>query len=199
MATNTIYIKMQQLTHDNKTFEKITYTGQIINGREFQECVFKQCDLSESNFGNNKFIDCSFEGCNLSMLKLANATLSNVVFKDCKILGVNFHECSDFLFSVEFENCVLDYASFANKKMPKTKFSKSSVKEVSFIQANLAGSKFANCDLDRAVFNRTDLSTVDFSTAQNFDIDPEINTLKKAIFAADSLRGLLTRHQIKIV
>ncbi|MDT3404708.1 pentapeptide repeat-containing protein [Mucilaginibacter terrae] len=190
---------MQQLNHDNKIFEKITYTGQIINGREFQECAFKQCDLSESNFGNNKFIDCVFEGCNLSMLKLANATLSNVVFKDCKILGVNFHECSDFLFSVEFDNCVLDYASFAGKKMPKTKFNRSSVKEVSFIQANLSGSKFADCDLDRALFNRTDLTAVDFSTAKNFDIDPEINTLKKATFAADSLRGLLTRHQIKIV
>ena len=190
---------MQQLNYDGQTFEKITYTGKIINGREFQECTFKQCDFTDSNFGNNKFIDCVFEGCNLSMLKLANATLSSAAFKDCKILGVNFHECSDFLFSVAFDNCVLDYSSFAGKKMPKTRFSNSSIKETTFANASLSGSKFEHCNLDRAIFNRTDLSSVNFVTATNFDIDPEINTLKKASFSADSLAGLLSRHQIKVV
>ncbi|WP_295767707.1 pentapeptide repeat-containing protein [uncultured Mucilaginibacter sp.] len=190
---------MQQQYNDGVTFEKLSYAGEIINGKEFQDCVFKQCDLSNGNFGNNKFIDCVFDGCNLSMLKLSQATLSSTVFKNCKLLGINFHECSDFMFSVEFESCVLDYASFSGKKMLKTNFSKSSIKEVNFSQTNLTGSKFQHCDLDRAIFHRTDLSSVDFTTAANFDIDPEVNTIKKASFTADSLIGLLRRHQIKVI
>jgi fluoroquinolone resistance protein len=45
---------MQQLLHENKTFEKVVYTGEIIKGREFQDCTFKQCDLSGSEFLSNK-------------------------------------------------------------------------------------------------------------------------------------------------
>jgi len=190
---------MQSVTHENKTFEKVVYTGQVIRGREFQDCTFKQCDLSGSEFSGNKFIDCVFEGCNLSLMKLGNTALQSTTFKDCKILGVNFHECSDFLFSVSFDNCIIDFASFNGKKMPKTTFMKSSLKETSFMQAILTGSKFEQCDLLGAIFNRTDLSSVNFVTALNYTIDPEVNTLKKAVFSAEGLAGLLAKHQLKIV
>ena len=190
---------MQELIHENKTFEKVVYTGQVIRGREFQDCTFKQCDLSDSEFLGSKFIDCVFENCNLSLLKLGNTALQSVTFEDCKILGVNFHECSDFLFSVSFNNCIIDFASFSGKKMPKTAFVKSSLKETSFVQAILIGSKFEQCDLLGTIFNRTDLSSVNFVTAYHYTIDPEINMLKKAVFTPDGLAGLLVKHQIKIV
>lgn len=190
---------MEGLIHDSKTFEKIIYAEKSISGREFQDCTFKQCDFQNSNFGNNKFLDCTFEGCNLSLMKLGNTTLNSIIFRDCKILGVNFHECADFLFSVEFTGCTLDFASFAGKKMLKTKFSKCTMKEASFMQVNLAGSTFDQCDLSGAVFNRTDLTSVNLVTAYNYSIDPEINTLKKASFSLQGLPGLLSRHQIKVV
>ena len=190
---------MEQLIHDNKTFEKITYAGKLIIGREFQDCVFKQCDFSDSTFSGSKFLDCTFEGCNLSLMKLSNATLQSVTFKDCKVLGVNFHECSDFLFSVEFINCTLDFASFAGKKMLKTSFSKCSLKETSFIQSILTSSRFDQCDMSGTVFNRTDLSSANFTTAYNYTIDPEINTLKKAVFSEQGLAGLLVKYGIKVV
>jgi len=196
---HTLTCFMEQLNHDNKTFEKVVYAQKAIMGREFQDCTFKQCDFSNSNFAGNKFLDCAFEGCNLSLMKFGNTTLSNVVFKDCKILGVNFHECNDFLFSVEFHSCMLDYASFAGKKMPKTSFVMCSLKEASFVQAILIGSQFNQSNLSGTIFNRSDMRGVDFSTAYNYSIDPEINNVKKAVFSAHGLVGLLARHQLKIV
>ncbi len=187
------------LVHDDKTFNELNYNGKTVSGREFNNCTFKKCDLTDSNFSNNKFIDCVFDGCNLSVIKLAKATLSSVDFKNCKILGVNFTDCHDFLFSVGFEGCILDYASFMGKKMLKTKFSKSTLKEVTFTQANLAGSLFDNCDLNGAVFNRTDITAANFITAYNYDIDPEINLIKKASFSAQGIHGLLSKYQLKIV
>jgi len=132
-------------------------------------------------------------------MKLAKSTLSSVEFKNCKILGVNFTDCIDFLFSVGFENCILDYSSFMLKKMPKTRFSRSTLKEVTFTQASLAGSVFDDCDLSGAVFNRTDISSANFVTAYNYDIDPEINLIKKASFSAQGIHGLLSKYQLKIV
>ncbi len=190
---------MELRTYDGKSFEKVDYKEKAASGREFQDCIFTQCNFSGSNFSGSKFIDCTFAGCNLSLLKLDQSTLSNVIFKDCKILGVNFHECSAFLFSVSFDGCVLDFASFAGRKMPKTNFIKCSLKETSFMQTILTGSKFDQCDLAGTIFNRTDLSNCNLVTAYNYQIDPEINKLNKASFAEHGLAGLLFKYGIKVV
>lgn len=186
-------------SYEDQAFEKIGYTGAKVNGKEFQNCTFIKCDLSSTEFFNNRFIDCTFENCNLSMVKLGGSTLNNMVCRDCKIMGVNFSECDDFLFHVKFEACTLDYSSFMGKKMVKTQFIKSSLKEVNFSQANLTGSIFKDCDLQAAIFNRTNLSAVNFASAVNYSIDPELNDIKKASFAMQGLPGLLTKYSIKIV
>lgn len=72
------------LMHDNKTFEGIIYTEKVVKGREFQSCVFKKCDLSNTDLSHNKFLECTFEDCNLSMVALGGATLNDAVFVNCK-------------------------------------------------------------------------------------------------------------------
>ncbi len=186
------------LVYDDITFEGENHAGGRITGREYQSCTFKNCDFSDAALGHNKFLDCVFVDCNLTMAKLDRATLNDVAFKNCKLLGVNFRDCQDFLFSVKFEGCLLDYASFMDKKMPKTKFANCAMKEVNFTNTNLQGAKFDDCDLLMAKFERTDLSAADLSTAYNFDIDPELNTIKKAAFAEQGLRNLLLKYQLKI-
>jgi len=190
---------MESLIHIQKTFEKVIYIDKKINNREFEDCVFKNCDFSNSNFAYNTFLDCEFIDCNLSMTNLAGTSLKNVTFKNCKLLGIAFNECDDFLFQVYFEETALDYAIFSNKKMPKTKFINCSVREVTFIGTNLTNSVFDNCDLDGAIFNETQLAAVDFRTAYNYKIDPEFNPMKKAQFSTQGIVGLLDKYDIKIV
>ena len=189
---------MENLIHTHKTFEKVSFIDKKVNNREFEDCIFKNCDLSNSDFSNNIFIDCVFMDCNLSMTQLSGTSLKTVDFKDCKLLGIQFHLCTDFLFSVGFQDCVLDYSSFANKKMPKTKFNACSMKEVSFIGTNLTNSTFENCNLENAIFNDTQLPGVDFRTAYNFKIDPEYNPMRKAKFSTQGIVGLLDKYDIKI-
>jgi len=190
---------MSLITHDDQTFTNISYAEKRVEREEFQSCIFKQCDFSNSRFSGDKFLDCTFINCNLSLMKLPDTTLSNAIFKDCKIMGVIFSECRDFLFSVQFESCQLDYASLMNRKMPKTKFIKCSMKDANFSQANLSGSLFDECDLSGTIFNKTDLSFTNFTTAYNYSIEPELNNLKKAIFSIHGLGGLLDKYGIKIV
>ena len=190
---------MEFIVNEDKVFEALDHAEKTTTGREFQSCTFKKCDFSNSNFAGNKFVDCVFDGCNLSMLCLQNSFLNNVEFYNCKILGVNFSECQDFLFSVEFDSCILDYASFMGKKMVKTRFAHSSLKEVSFSNTNLNGSVFDDTNLEDAVFNRTDLTSVNFTTAYNYTMDPELNILKKASFSTQGIAGLLVKYGIKIV
>ena len=190
---------MENLIHVQKTFEKIVYVDKKVNNREFEDCVFKNCDFSNSDFSYSSFMDCEFIDCNLAMTKLLGTSLKGVRFKNCKLLGIQFEECDDFLFNVNFQECVLDYSSFANKKMPKTKFNSCSLKDTSFIGANLTSSVFENSNLDGAIFNNTQLAGADFSKASNFKIDPEFNPMKKARFSAQGIIGLLEKYDIKIV
>lgn len=143
-------------------------------------------------------MDCEFIDCNLSMTSLKGTSLKTVFFSNCKLLGIPFHECTDFMFGVSFTDCILDYASFANKKMPKTKFNSCSMKEVSFIGTNLSNSVFDNCNLENAVFNDTQLKEVNFLTAYNYKIDPEFNPMRKAKFSMQGIPGLLDKYDIKI-
>ena len=189
---------MENLINVQKTFEKIIAVDKKINHREFEDCVFKNCDFSNSDLCNNTFMDCEFIDCNLSMVQLAGSSLKTVRFKNCKLLGIHFQGCDDFLFDVGFQDSVLDYASFANKKMPKTQFSGCSLKEVTFIETQLNNSVFDNCNLDRAIFNDTQLAGTDFRTAYNYSIDPEFNPMKKAKFSMRGIAGLLDKYDIKI-
>ena len=133
------------------------------------------------------------------MVKFRDTALNNAEFNKCKIMGVIFSECQEFLFSVYFLECKLDYASFMGKKMLKTKFLKCSLKETNFTQTILSGSVFDDSDLSGAIFNRTDLTSTNFYSASNFTIDPESNIIKKAIFSRDGLPGLLQKYQLKII
>ena len=189
---------MEDLIHIQKTFEKVIYINKKISNREFEDCIFKNCDFSNSDFSNNTFMDCEFIDCNLSMVNLAGSSLKTANFTNCKLLGIQFQNCLDFLFQVSFQDCVIDYSSFANKKMPKTKFNSSSMKEVNFVGANLTQSVFENCNLDNAIFNDTQLAAVNFTTAYNYKIDPEFNPMKKAKFSSQGIVGLLDKYDIKI-
>lgn len=189
---------MENITNVHITFEKVNLIDKKINNREFEDCIFRNCDFSNSDFSNNTFIDCEFVDCNLSMTKLVNSSLKSVSFSNCKLLGIEFFTCDDFLFEVGFQECILDYSSFANKKMPKTNFDNCSMKEVSFVGTNLSQSIFENCNLDLAIFSDTILAGVNFTSAYNYKIDPEFNPMKKAKFSNAGIVGLLDKYDIII-
>ena len=189
---------MENLININETFEKIIKIKERVANKEFEDCVFEQCDFSDSDFQFNTFQDCKFVNCNLSMLILANSSLKTVEFINCKLLGIDFSKCTDFLFEVSFQDCILDYAVFAYKKMPKTNFGACSMKEVNFVGTNLTNSNFENCNLENAIFNETILAGANFTSATNYKIDPEFNPMKKAKFATAGILGLLEKYDIRI-
>lgn len=189
---------MQETHHTDKVFEKVSQVGKAIAGREFEACTFCDCDFSNSNFSSNEFIDCRFEGCNLSMMQLAHTGLKNVAFANCKMLGIDFGACSEFLFEVTFDNCILDFTSFVRRKLRKTTFQDCSIKEANFTQADLTGATFAHCDLTRAIFQQAILEKTDFRTANHYSIDPQTNRIKKAKFSLNGVTGLLYKHDIII-
>lgn len=189
---------MSNKLHEGKTFNKVNYANKQLINNEFSNCHFVDCDFSKSNFSQIDFVDCEFESCNFSLTILKYTGLKDVHFRDCKIVGVDFSACNDFLFAVRFTDCSLDYATFHSRKMKNTRFTNSIIKEVDFSEADLTQAVFQNCDLTRSIFDRSILDKADFSSAINFDINPERNRIKKTIFSLAGLQGLLTKYDLVV-
>ncbi|AWA30485.1 MCBG-like protein [Flavobacterium magnum] len=190
---------MENLINIDVVFDKLAFVNQKLAHREFDGCIFRNCDFAGSDLSNNSFTDCEFRDCNLGMVKFRETGLKTVLFSNCKVIGVRFDEADEFLFHVRFDNSVLDYACFENRKMPKTSFRHCSLREVIFTGADLSGSDFDHCNLEGAIFSETELKACDFTTAYHFSIDPEQNPMKKAKFAVEALPNLLSKYDIKII
>jgi len=189
---------LQESSYQYKTFDKLNLSGELIQQKIFEECIFTNCDFSECIFPKTRFVDCFFIDCNLSMVKFRNTGLQNISFRECKMLGCDFSESEPFLFEVKFESCVLDFASFADKKMPNTLFIDCTLKSSVFLKTTLNGALFQTCDLSEAVFRDTVLTEADLTSSRNYDIDPELNNIRKARFSLYGLPGLLAKYNIYI-
>ena len=132
-------------------------------------------------------MECEFIDCNLSNANLKHTIFNDVSFSHCKMMGLKFEECNDFLMDFNFIDCALHLSSFYHLSLKKQKFKACRLIQVDFTEAELIGSSFNNCDLEGAIFERTNLENSDFRTATHFTIDPEKNRLKKAKFSKHSV------------
>jgi len=180
----------------DQVFEKDQFPAIGSAATQFEECTFKNCDFTAIDFYKSDFTKCTFEQCNLSMVKFGNIGFDQVQFTDCKMVGADFSPTKDFLFGVDFTNCILDYATFMKKKNKKAKFKNCSLKGTDFSEADLTSVSFENCDFNAAVFSNTILNGADFTSSYNFTIDPTRNPMRKAKFSPDGLAGLLTNYGI---
>lgn len=183
--------------HDQK-FDQVDYTQIPLAKGEYEKCKFDNCNLSDCDLSEFRFIDCYFINCNLSLAKINKTVLQEIKFDGCKLVGLHFEDCNDFILSFSFNECQLNYSTFYKSKIKKTVFKNSSLIQVDFTEADLTDAVFQNCNMEQTIFNNTILEKVDFRTAYNFSIDPEMNKIRKAIFSNVGLKGLLDKYDIEI-
>ena len=188
---------MTQLQIEDQTFEAKDFST-ALTAEAYENCTFLHCSFTNADLSNLRFVECVFKDCDLSNAKLHKTTLNDIKFIGCKLLGLHFENCSEFLFTVSFENCAINFSSFYKRSLKKTIFKNSSLQEVDFTEADLTNSTFDNCDLSKALFENTVLERADLRTAYNYSVDPELNRIKKARFSATGIPGLLTKYDIVI-
>lgn len=177
-------------------YNNITYLEDGINFKEFESCIFTNCDFSQCSFTAVTFIDCHFNSCNFTSTKINHVALRTVFFNKCTMKDVNFAMCDKLIFEVHFKDCILDFSKFYTLKMKGTTFKNTSLVAVDFMSADLTAVSFNNCDLYRAEFDKAIAEKGDFRSSYNYSINPKKTKLKKAQFSIDGLKGLLTTYDI---
>jgi fluoroquinolone resistance protein len=186
------------MSTENELFDKIDFTSAKLTKGEYENCIFKNCNFYNSDLSGFIFRECIFDGCDLSLVIIKHTTLHDISFLNSKLLGIQFHECNSFLFSVTFNNCILKMSVFFKLKLKKYKFTNCNLQEADFTESDLTSSLFDNCDLQRTIFYNTNLEKADFSTSYNYSFDPERNRIKKARFSKSGVIGLLAKYNIEI-
>ena len=103
---------MQKNYITDQKYEKKDYTEKQFDKADYEGCYFLNCNFSGIDLSDINFTDCEFIDCNLSSAKIIQTTFGDVLFKDCKMLGLHFENCNEFIFSARFDNCILNFSSF---------------------------------------------------------------------------------------
>lgn len=112
------------------------------------------------------------------------------------MMGLQFIDCNSFGLELRFNTCILDHCSFSKLKLKGVNFINCHMHGVDFSESQLSNSVFDRCDLSDSVFLISYLEKADFSTAANFNIDPENNMVKGAVFSRENIEGLLLKYKI---
>ena len=189
---------MERKYIEEEIFAKTDFTKKAIALGDYEKCDFNNCDFSNADLQDIHFIDCVFTGCNLSLVKLNQTAFRDIQFKDCKLLGLHFYDCNNFLFAAGFDGCILNHSSFFKMNLKNMQIKNSVLHETDFTEADLSNATFDNCDMAGARFENTILAKADLRTSFNYSIDPELNRIKKAKFSLPAVIGLLNKYDIEI-
>jgi uncharacterized protein YjbI with pentapeptide repeats len=179
-------------------FKQVDYGAENLRNAVFESCVFENCSFAQLNFIELTFEDCEFIDCDFTGAFINETAFREVSFVGCKMIGLNFESVNPFRLKIQFEDSMLDYASFHNLKLLGLKMINCSLKECDFTAAQLKKAVFTNSILTGAQFNNTNLIDADFRLSNYYSINPSLNQVKGARFSTDGLMGLLEAFKIRV-
>lgn len=181
-----------------ENYKRIDFTSENFRNARYESCSFENCSFTQVNFIELTFEECDFINCDFTGAFLNETPLRDVTFTGCKMIGLNFENVSPFRLKIQFEDTMLDYASFHKLKLAGLKMVNCSLKGCDFSATQLKKSVFTNSILTDAQFNNTNLLDADFRSSKNYSINPSLNQVKGARFTVDGLMGLLEDFKIRV-
>ena len=101
---------------EEQTFKGIDYNEAPPLQGTYEYCQFINCSFANVDLAGIHFVDSVFEQCDLSLAKTAETAFRTVSFRYCKMLGLRFEDCNQFLLAITFTDCSLNFSTFFNKK-----------------------------------------------------------------------------------
>ncbi len=188
--------------HFDQIFENILVDQDETLTTKFTDCKFVKCSFKSAKLSNCKFSDCTFLECDLSLAQITGSSFPSTRFEKSKLIGINWTQGnwsqSKFNNLDGFFDCMLNHSTFIGLDLKGIQIKNCVANEVDFREADLSKVNFTGTDLDRSLFNHTNLTEADLSRARNYQIDAGTNILKQARFSLPEAMGLLYSMDIII-
>ena len=146
---------------------------------EFRQCVFENvrflhCDLYKPDSTDIIFKDCDFSNSNFG-----EGTFNRTVFENCKGVGVNFS--GSYMTNAMFQKCQCKYMNLSRSNLKKFIPSEVNMSNGAMNDVKLNDVEFNDCDFREAEIFHTPLSNVDFCSCNISGIKVTVEDLKGAV------------------
>lgn len=121
-----------------------------------------------------------------------------MVFRESKLVGVDFTEINSIFTNFSFEESRLTYSNFSSLKMPGSVFRGSVLKGVDFVEADLTGADFRGVEFSDCRIHQAKCERADFRNSLGFVIDPRVTPIRGAKFSFDGALTLLSAFEVDI-
>ena len=190
-------------SYDGELFRQLAQPAVTIERSRFEGCRFVSCNFAETQFSSCRFNDCLFEDCDLGLTGFQYCDMSLVELHGCKCIGVNWTTIEGMGLTTgapfSFNDCQLNHSTFLGMKLEKLVIRGCTAHEVDFRECELISADFSNTDLSNSLFQKTDLSKANLSSAKNYAIAPQFNTITDAKFKLPEAMALLYALDIKLL
>lgn len=160
-----------------QNFKGLTFSANDLRGKEFYNCTFTNCIISEIDLVDSKYFNTTFTNCNFSNSKYTTTQFRDVAFIGCKLIGAGFSE-RNLAFSATFTECDLRYAEFSGINLSKKVFHRSRLDAARFLGCNLRETKFSESSFQDTLFHNCNLQNAIFVDAKYLFINPLQNKVK---------------------
>lgn len=196
-------IDLTETDYTEHVFRDLDLSHREVTSKEFDDCTFERCNFSETIFKKCKFLNCTFIHCDMSLVKIKYSSFVNTVFRDSKVIGVNWTEAlykdKERYSPLQFFNCIINHSTFIGLKLQKIRIKECVAKDVDFRDSDLSGADMSNSDFSDSLFVKTLLVKSDFTGSTNYNINATLNDIKKAKFSLPEAVSLLYGLDIIIV
>ena len=120
----------------NQQICDISFAKSDVKYKEYEKCIFRNCDFGESKFVDVTFIECQFFDCNFKGVKMNQISLRNLLFSKCNFTMVDFTPIGrQVIYEFNFRSSLLDYAKFWSLKLKRMQFISCSMVGVDFFSS----------------------------------------------------------------
>lgn len=193
----------KQQEYWSKVFDTNNFSGKTWVENTFEACTFNRCDFRETVFSRCHFIDCEFISCNLSLVKIKYSQFSDVVFRESKLVGIDWTKVdwSNLMLCIpiKFYQSVVNDCSFYGLSLTEIVIEECKAHNVDFREGNFNRCNFTKTDFSNSLFDNTNLTEADFSEATNYHVDIYRNNIKRAKFSRLEAVCLLESLDIVLV
>ncbi|MCV6624884.1 MAG: pentapeptide repeat-containing protein, partial [Cellvibrionaceae bacterium] len=134
----------------SESFNDLDLKGAEVSAKQFDSCVFTQCNFSEVKLNRTSFVDCEFTNFNLSLLKINYGKFVDVQFRCSRLIGIDWTKVAwpnlALNAPLSFMDCNLSDGSFFGLSLLGLVMHECKAHNADFREGNFSHADFRNTD-----------------------------------------------------
>ena len=170
----------EQWIYENVIITRFEVSNQELDPVELYDCEIRGARLNATTLRRWVFENCLFKDSDLSGLVLNQCVFQSCRFEGCKLIGSDWRQNQSLLLQVRFSSCDLSLSWMNNLHFDQLLMENCQCSEVDFSRSQLIQSKWVRSNVKGALFEESQLQEAHLVGALNEQFNPQSSNLRGA-------------------